>query len=173
MSIASPSVNGSSRLKSVASQPVSSSLKLKMPKPDRVLFLAASGMPWLLAIILLMVSMPHLATGFQNITHSSSLASWLLAVAFDCTQVVAKLQLTLLKQYRVSTGTWLTSLSIIIGTTVMSMSLNTLAFLAGATDRTGTFLSVIAGIMIPLLILGLSFTGSSFALAKTVVTPKK
>jgi uncharacterized membrane protein YccF (DUF307 family) len=48
----------------------------------------------------------------------------------------------------------------------MSMSLNVLAFLAGATGTTGTVLAWVAGIMLPLLILALSYTGSAFALAK-------
>ncbi|MCA9112340.1 MAG: hypothetical protein KDA52_20460, partial [Planctomycetaceae bacterium] len=37
----------------------------KRVKADEVLFLSAAVTPWALAILLLMVSMPHLATGFQ------------------------------------------------------------------------------------------------------------
>ena len=63
----------------------------KLPKADKVLFLSATAAPWGLAILLLAVSMPHLATGFQEICHCGALAGWLLAIAIDSAQVVAKL----------------------------------------------------------------------------------
>lgn len=133
---------------------------------DKVLYWSATAAPWGLAILLLMVSMPHLACGFQTICHCGALAGWLLAIAIDSAQVVAKLQLTMAKRYTATPAVQWTSVAIIGGTTLMSMSLNVLAFLAGATDNTGTVLAWVAGIMLPLLILALSYTGSAFALAK-------
>ena len=133
---------------------------------DKVLYWSATAAPWGLAILLLMVSMPHLASGFQTICHCGALAGWLLAVAIDSAQVVAKLQLTMAKRYTATPAVQWTSAGIIGGTTLMSMSLNVLAFLAGATDTTGLVLAWIAGVMLPLLILALSYTGSAFALAK-------
>jgi hypothetical protein len=59
------------------------------------------------------------------------------------------------------------------GTAPLSMALNVLAFLAGATDRTGTVLAGVAGVMLPALILALSYTGSCFALAQQPASPKK
>src|SRR5262245_16814490 len=70
-----------------------------LPKADRVMYWSAAAAPWGLAFLLLAVSMPHLASGFQGITHCGPLAGWLLAVAIDSAQVVAKLQLTMAKQY--------------------------------------------------------------------------
>ena len=113
---------------------------------DKVLYWSATGAPWGLAILLLMVSMPHLACGFQTICHCGALAGWLLAVAIDSAQVVAKLQLTMAKRYTASPAVQWTSAGIIAGTTMMSMSLNVLAFLAGATDTTGTVLAWVAGV---------------------------
>lgn len=133
---------------------------------DRVLYWSATAAPWGLAILLLMVSMPHLASGFQTICRCGPLAGWLLAVAIDSAQVVAKLQLTMAKRYTATPAVQWTSAGIITGTTLMSMSLNVLAFLAGATDTTGTALAWVAGVMLPLLVLALSYTGSAFALAK-------
>jgi hypothetical protein len=138
----------------------------RRPKADTVLYWSATAAPWGLAILLLMVSMPHLASGFQTICHCGALAGWLLAVAIDTAQVVAKLQLTLAKQYTTTAAVQWTSAGIIGGTTLLSMSLNVLAFLAGATDATGNVLAWVAGVMLPLLILALSYTGSAFALAK-------
>ena len=144
----------------------------KLPKADKVLFLSATAAPWGLAILLLAVSMPHLATGFQNICQCGTMAGWLLAIAIDSAQVVAKLQLTVAKDYTLGTAARRTSMAIIVAPAVMSMALNVLAFLEGATDVTGTVLAWVAGIMLPLLILALSYTGSCFALAKKRRAPR-
>lgn len=144
-----------------------------LPKAETVLYWSATAAPWGLAILLLAVSMPHLASGFQTITHCGPLAGWLLAIAIDIAQVVAKLQLTMTKRFAVGTPAKATSVGIVAGTVLMSMALNILAFLAGATDRTGTILAWVAGVMLPLLVLGLSYTGSAFMLAKSVKQPAK
>jgi len=135
------------------------------------MYWSAAVAPWGLAILLLAVSMPHLASGFKTITACGPLAGWLLAVAIDSAQVVAKLQMTMTKRYVVGTPAKTTSVGIVAGTALMSMALNVLAFLTGATDRTGTVLAWVAGVMIPALILALSYTGSAFMLAKTVKQP--
>jgi len=142
-----------------------------LPKAETVLYWSATAAPWGLAILLLAVSMPHLASGFQTITHCGPLAGWLLAVAIDASQVFAKLQLTVAKQYTITTAAKWTSTGIVAGTAMLSMALNILAFLSGATDHTGMVLAWVAGIMLPSLILALSYTGSCFALAKAVKKP--
>lgn len=146
--------------------------KKRMPKADRVLYWSATTLPWLLAILLLAVSMPHLASGFQRICHCGAVSGWLLAVAIDSAQVVAKLQLTMLRQYTTCPYARWTSAGIVAGTSLMSMALNVLAFLQGASNSTGVVLAVTAGVMLPLLILALSYTGSSFMLAKVKRQPK-
>ncbi|HZZ77031.1 MAG TPA: hypothetical protein VFE62_00850 [Gemmataceae bacterium] len=147
-------------------------IAFKLPKADKVLFLAAAGTPWALAILLLAVSTPHLAGGFQTICQCGPLAGWLLAIAIDAAQVTAKLQMTVLKGYATTeTARW-TAVGIVCGTSLMSMALNVLAFLAGATDATGTVLAWTMGVMLPLLVLALSYTGSAFALAKAKRAPK-
>lgn len=138
----------------------------RLLRADRLLYMSAALAPWGLAVILLAVSMPHLASGFQTITHCGPLSAWLLSIAFDTTQVVAKLQLTMAKKYDVGSPAKWTAGWIIGSTTLMSMSLNVLAFLAGATDATGTVLAWTAGIILPLLVLALSYVGSCFALAE-------
>lgn len=146
--------------------------RTRLPKADRVLFLAAAAAPWGLAILLLAVSTPHLASGFQTICNCGPLAGWLLAVAIDAAQVTAKLQMTVMKQYATTEAARWTAVGIVCGTSLMSMSLNVLAFLAGVTDKTGTILAWSMGIMLPLLTLALSYTGSCFALAKAKRAPK-
>lgn len=137
-----------------------------MPKADKVLYWSAAMAPWWLAILLLGVSMPHLANGFMTICRCGPLAGWLLAIAIDSAQIVAKLQITLTRRFAVADAAKWTSTGIIAGTSLMSMALNVLAFLSGATDATGTVLAWVAGVMLPLLILALSYTGSCFALCK-------
>lgn len=144
----------------------------RMPRADTVLYLASAIAPWWLAILLLGVSMPHLADGFQRICHCGPLAGWLLAVAIDSAQIVSKLQLTVSGRYMLTNSTRWTSAAIIGATSLLSMSLNVLAFLQGAADGTGVVLAWVAGILLPLLILALSVTGSTFALAKTRPQPK-
>lgn len=139
----------------------------RLPRADRVLYVSAAAAPWGLAVILLAVSMPHLASGFQTITHCGPLSAWLLAIAFDTAQVIGKLQLTMAKKYEVGSPAKWTAGWIIGSTTLMSAALNVLAFLGGATDTTGRALAWTAGILLPLLVLALSYVGSSFALAKT------
>ena len=142
------------------------------PKPrrrvtaDRVLYLSATAGPWALAVLLLAVSLPHLASGFESITRCGPVAGWLLAVAIDCSQVVAKLGLTMTRRYEVGRAARSTAAGIVAGTTVMSISLNVLAFLGGATGIHGVLLAWAAGVMLPLLVLALSYLGSAFALAK-------
>ncbi len=160
------------RLMTNPARPKSSRGRSRWPKADRVLYWSAAMAPWWLAILLLAVSMPHLASGFQSICQCGALAGWLLAIAIDTAQVVAKLQLTMTKQHTVTDATKWTSTAIIAGTSLMSMALNVLAFLAGATTTTGTVLAVVTGIMLPLLVLALSFTGSAFMLAKRKRQPK-
>lgn len=163
-------LNGTpNRLFPNTTNPKKSKSRSRWPKADKILYVAAAMAPWWLAILLLGVSMPHLASGFTTICHCGPLAGWLLAVAIDTAQVVAKLQLTMAKQHSITPAAKWTSTGIVAGTALMSAALNVLAFLAGATTTTGTVLAVVTGVMLPLLILALSFTGSAFALA----TPKR
>ena len=138
-----------------------------------MLFWSAAICPWGLALLLLGVSMPHLAHGFMTICNCGPLAGWLLAVALDSGQVVAKLQLTVARGYTLGTPAKWTAAGIVSATSMMSMALNTLAFLAGATDTTGRTLAWVAGIMLPLLILSLSYTGSCFSVAKVKRKPSR
>lgn len=161
------------QIKGQPRKPRSTRLGWRLPKADRVMFLTAAAAPWGLAILLLAVSTPHLASGFTTITRCGPLAGWLLAIAIDTAQVVAKLQMTVAKRYTVRPQALWTSAGIVGGTALMSMALNVLAFLAGATDRTGTVLAWVAGVMLPALVLALSYTGSSFLLAKQTARPKK
>jgi hypothetical protein len=154
-------------LKSPARRPGRARSRRRLPKADTVFFWTATLLPWALAVLLLAVSMPHLASGFMTITGCGAMAGWLLAIAIDSAQVVAKLSLTLTRKYEIGAAAKWTSAGIIGSTSLMSMALNILAFLAGATDETGRVLAWTAGVLLPALVLALSFVGSSFALSRS------
>jgi len=129
------------------------------------LYWTATVAPCGLAGLLLGVSMPHLADGFQAITGCGGVAGWLLAVAVDAAQVTAKLQLTLAHRFRLHQAALYTAAFVVASTGLLSMALNVMAFLAGATTVAGVVLAVTTGVLLPLLILALSYTGSCFALS--------
>lgn len=139
---------------------------------NRTLFLTAAITPWALAFLLLGVSMPHLASGFQSICKCGVVSGWLLAIAIDLAQVAAKLQLTIGQQYTISESARKTSLGIVATTATMSAILNVLAFLEGSDTLTGKMLAVAMGVMLPALIIALSYVGSCFVITKKRVTKK-
>lgn len=140
-------------------------------RTSNILRWTATAGPAGLAVLLLGVSMPHLAAGFQHTTHCGVVAGWLLAVAIDASQVIAKLQLTVsahdgqgkLGRYD---SVALASLGIVVSTCLLSVGMNVLAFVSGADTMVGRSLGAIVGILLPLLILTLSYTASCFVLRR-------
>jgi len=177
-SLASVMTHDEDKAKTRAPRRAKAEPKTKPPRKPRTArqALRASGMlrwaatagPCGLAVLLLGVSMPHLADGFQGVTGCGPLAGWLLAVAVDAAQVVAKLQLTLAHHEGCDKPEpWQGVAMGIVGTTcLLSCAMNVLAFLSGATTFGGQVLAVTVGILLPLLILALSYTGSCFALRR-------
>jgi hypothetical protein len=149
--------------------------KARKPRTRRAALRAAGFLRWTavagpcgLAVLLLGVSMPHLAEGFQHTTHCGPLAGWLLAVAIDAAQVIAKLQLTLAahEEHKARDHANAVSLGIVVSTCLLSIGMNTLAFVSGAQTPVGKLLGGIVGVLLPVLILALSYTASCFALRK-------
>lgn len=139
-------------------------------KASGILRWVATAGPCGLAVLLLGVSMPHLADGFQSVTCCGPLAGWLLAIAVDAAQVIAKLQLTVAAHLDKHSKAWepwqYVSAGIVGVTCLVSCVMNTIAFAGGASGIGGTVLAWFVGILLPLLILALSYTGSCFALRK-------
>jgi hypothetical protein len=145
-------------------------------EPESLLLATARYAPWTLAVLFLAVSMPHLSSGFQSITGCSVITGWLMAVAIDCAQVTSKLQLTLAGKLDVGSSAKRTALAIILASTGLSMTLNVLGFSAHVEEvgggRIGVTLAWVAGILLPLLILGLSYSGSAYCLAKEQIVAR-
>lgn len=148
---------------------------VKRTRTRRQALRAAGALRWVatagpcgLAVLLLGVSMPHLADGFQHTTHCGSLAGWFLAVAIDAAQVVAKLQLTVAAHegHKVSDHADTVALGIVVSTGLLSCAMNVMAFVSDADTMAGKLLGATVGVMLPLLILALSYTASCFALRR-------
>jgi hypothetical protein len=138
----------------------------RLKDPVARLVRVATFTPWLLAALLLAVSTPHLHAGFVRITGCSEVNGWLLAVAIDAAQVAAKMQLTLSPYLAVSVWARRTNLGIVLATAGTSAALNVLAFTQHADGPLGQVLAVTMGLLLPVLILSLSYSGASFALAR-------
>ena len=120
---------------------------------------------FVLAILLLCVSMPHLASGIERITQSSSTTAWLMATVFDLSQVVCKIGLLFIpvlgiKEPRVRKA----CIGVILSCTAMSITLNIDAFLEHATTIKAYALAVVFGALLPLGVLTLFYIGSAFVL---------
>lgn len=149
--------------------------KARKPRTTRQALRVAGYLRWAavtgpcgLAVLLLGVSMPHLAEGFQAVTQCGTVAGWLLAVAIDAAQVVAKLQLTVSahEDHKSRDHADVVALGIVVSTGLLSCAMNVLAFVTHANSLAGVVLGSVVGVMLPLLILALSYTASAFALRK-------
>jgi hypothetical protein len=120
--------------------------------------------PWILAVLLLIVSMPHLARGFSASTGITMLEAWCLAIVFDLAQLVAKISLT----RRLSNGSFWICLTIIATCTAFSMTLNTWCFLQQAQGIFGQTMAWATGISIPALVLALCYLGATNSARKSV-----
>lgn len=168
-------VNGSVRdiFPATSKRPVSKRTRKPAPrriKVNKILRTLATLGPCGLGMLLLGVSMPHLADGFQSVTSCGPLAGWLLAIAVDAAQVVAKLQLTVVAHVDGHASKWqpwqYVGAGIVGVTCLLSCCMNVMAFAAGAHGMGAQILAWTVGILLPFLILALSYTGSCFALRK-------
>ena len=116
----------------------------------------------MLAIMLLCVSMPHLASGIQRITQSSIVTAWLMAIVFDLAQVVCEVALLLIPILGIKRRIGPACKAVIISCTVMSMVLNVDAFLQHAEGWKGCILATVWGTLLPLGVLTLFYVGSAF-----------
>lgn len=121
---------------------------------------------WLfgLAILLLCVSLPHLAAGVSRITQTTTVAAWFMAVCFDLSQIVCEVAVLLAPLLHLKTRVHRPCYGVIITCTLMSMVLNVDAFLQHADDLKGWILATTWGILLPLGVLTLSYIASIFVL---------
>jgi len=156
-------------------RPSPAALRLRRPPPNhrheptprvaRFLSWVQAATLYLLAIMLLSVSLPHLADGIEQITQGTKTEVWMMAIVFDLAQVVCEIALLLLPYLSMhNSRVHKASLGVIITCTLMSMVLNIDAFLKHATTPKEVALAVAWGVMLPAGVLTLFYVGSAFVL---------
>lgn len=148
------------------------SLPKPMPKPRAVsrkakhrvnaqLFTAtAIG---LCATVVTGLSLNHLASGIDQLTHSGAYQSWAMAVAVDCGFVSLELaQLTISDKLRAKLSSYFRPA--VIGTLAWSAALNAMAFAGEASNVAAQAAGVALGLSIPALIYLLTKIGAGMYL---------
>lgn len=134
------------------------------PQPGRFVIRLQAGCLFTLAILLLCVSMPHLASGVQKITSANWATAWLMASVFDLAQVVCEVAVLLIPLLGLKNDVRPACKAVIVSCTLMSIVLNIDAFLEHSVDWKGYILATIWGILLPLGVLTLFYIGSAFVL---------
>jgi hypothetical protein len=124
--------------------------KPKLTRGDKV---RASAF-FALAVCGLGVSLPHLASELGQLTGTTDVASWLVAIIIDLGMCATKAYLSIDgRKYQVA---W----TVVSACTVVSIMLNSHAFLAHSVGTFGQVAAIGFGIFLPLFILALSYLGS-------------
>lgn len=126
---------------------------------------------FLLAAVILGISMPHLQSGAVRICKCSPITGWLIAVVFDLSQVLAELATLIAPAFAIATKVKRPTQSIIICSSFVSISLNVDAFVADADGWKPVISGTIAGVLLPLGVLALCFLGSTFWMARNSSVP--
>ena len=124
-----------------------------------------AGALFILAVLLLCVSLPHLVEGIQRITQSGSTSAWFLAIVFDLAQVVCEVALLLIPILEIKRPIHPACKGVIIACTLLSMTLNIDAFLQHAEGIKDITLATIFGAALPIGVLVLFYIGSAFLLS--------
>src|SRR6516164_11433663 len=103
----------------------------------------------------LAVSLPHLAGEVNTLTGASAAAAWFLAIIIDCGMIVCKAHLSA----QTSTNRAI-AWAIVSACTLVSMVLNSHAFVEHASTTFGTCAAVGFGVFLPVFILSLSYMGA-------------
>ena len=158
-----PANNGTlSKSKTKAKQPPRRAQSLAAWK-EKAAHLEATAI-LILAIMLLMVSLPHLAAGIRRITGSSVFTAWLMAIVFDLSMVVCEVALILVPLLGLSRRVAPVCKTVVIIGSLMSMVLNVDEVLQPATSPKGHIRAVVWGCLLPLGVIALSYIGSAFIL---------
>ena len=116
-----------------------------------------------LSVVVLGISMPHLASGVSKITACEFYTAIFMAVVFDLSQVAAEFSVLVMPLLGIaSRRNHLVCAFIIAACTLVSMTLNIRAFLEHVTTPFETAMAFAWGGLLPILVLLLVFVASSF-----------
>ena len=105
----------------------------------------------LVALSLLALSLQHLAHGVAQVTGSSPMHAWLMAVGIDGALVAVELAIL-----QGISSRW--TLGILISACILSAGFNILGFMAHASGTLGQVLAVALGVFIPMAVYGITDT---------------
>lgn len=115
-----------------------------------------------LAATLLGVSVTHLAEGFAVFTHSPMWQAWLLAIAFDASQLACEGAMVAVADSADRTTRKLLH-GVTLCCTVVSMGMNVAAFTSGCEGNLSLVFCTTLGLAIPLLVLALGQAATRLA----------
>lgn len=117
--------------------------------------IACSGFA-ILAVVGLVISLPHLASQIALLTGSGMVASWSLAIVIDAGMVALKASLShKTTNHKVA---WAT----LVCCTMLSMVLNSNAFLEHSTTVFGRIMAVVFGVFVPAFILVMGYSATRY-----------
>lgn len=127
------------------------------------LALLGAAMCIALSVVVLGISMPHLASGVSRITACELYTAIFMAVVFDLSQVAAEFAVLVMPLLGIASRRHHLVCAIIIAAcTLVSMTLNVRAFLEHVTTPWEAALAIAWGGLLPILVLLLVFVASSF-----------
>lgn len=127
-----------------------------------------------LSVIVLGISMPHLADGVSTITDCSWMTAMFMACVFDLSQIAAEftnmvIPIVGLKNDRLKQACTF----IMISCTLVSMTMNIRAFQANVETWFETIMAYVWGILLPILVLLLCYIASEFLMSSYGAGRKK
>ena len=135
---------------------------------------AGAGLCLLLSVVVLGISMPHLADGVSKITDCTWLTAMFMACVFDLSQIAAEftgivMPIVGIEKPRVKHA----CLFILVSCTLVSMTMNVRAFLANVQTPFEMVMAFVWGILLPILVLLLCFIASEFLVTTLDSTRRK
>jgi len=148
--------------------------KSSATESPRKLALFGAGISIGLSVLVLGISMPHLADGVSRITDCHFATAVFMACVFDLSQLAAEYTSIVIPLLKLQNRKlhW-AAVFIMVSCTLVSMALNITAFSAGAETLFETVMAWVWGILLPILVLLLCFIASVFIVSLATPAKKK
>lgn len=133
-----------------------------------------AGLCLLLSVVVLGISMPHLADGVSKITDCSWLTAMFMACVFDLSQIAAEFTGIVMPIVGIENRHMKRAcIFILVSCTLVSMTMNVRAFLANVHTPFEMVMAFVWGILLPILVLLLCFIASEFLVTSLGNTRRK
>lgn len=151
--------SSSRRRKSKSQSPTEKRRRFQRPSLSQV----GAGLCLLLSVVVLGISMPHLADGVSKITDCTWLTAMFMACVFDLSQIAAEFTGIVMPIVGIDNPYMKRAcVFILVSCTLVSMTMNIRAFLANVHTPFEMVMAFVWGILLPILVLLLCFIASEF-----------